>query len=310
MRPRALTLVAFVMGVTSSAHARDLQVVTFNAGLLDAVYVGDWGGGNLVPCVQQRLAVLKTELFRHVRPPFAILLQEVWGPDSYRVLSVAARQRGYFVSKSSVAYRGTMIISSEPLVDETFAPYSVDSTIEHRGVLSACILWEGSPLMLLATHTSYSEGKEPSSIHRRQLGELADFARRTAKVGSVVLGGDLNSSADFGYREQSYDPVEKIWTPFVSRLGETFRSLTFEGHTWNGSVNPLVARPAFPIAWTGGWPERPGTLDAILLTEDLRAQGTRLILNEPLSVPRCEVTLAGGASFLSDHFGITTFVGR
>jgi hypothetical protein len=246
----------FSMFMTCLASAADLQVATYNAGLLklgvkarltkgsyNKGTVGwdpQWKGlstdltngdargplaiGDMVGCVQARFEALRKDLFKDLQAPFVLTMQEVWSSKYQKGFAEEAAKHGYHTSKFAGPGTGVMVISSEPIKGQAFYPYSCDTfdVVNHRGVLVTKINFNGQDVFVIDTHTAYSTAHEVKACHTQQLKELAGIVKSYDKMGLVILGADINNGPDLHYKGETYSPVEKIWQPFWTQLDDRF----------------------------------------------------------------------------------------
>lgn len=83
-----------------------------------------------------------------------------------------------------------MIITSEGIAQDFFIPFDKDTYMLRRGILGVKVLFDGNELIVLNTHTSYSNSKKINSTHVSQL-KTIETTLDTFRNKTVVLGCDL-----------------------------------------------------------------------------------------------------------------------
>lgn len=309
MTRRFLSVVLSVVFLYSSAlGAQDaLQVISFNAGLAKAL------GISLVPYVNQRLTQQITSLDAIVKPPFGLLLQEIWTKSAQKEYRKWAKSRGFHVASFDTNRNGLMIITSEPIESTKFRKFSQNTMGRRFGVLEAQIRFDGMSVRLLDAHTIFSSLTEVSKVHLSQLAEIAQITHETPHK-PAIIGADLNVGPDLYFPNGTYDPAVEIWgKAFMTLLNPswTWAGDRIEGVTWDQTGNPLVSKPLSVLKYLGvldrdgSWGYSDSQLDHIFVSKQFIIEDVKIILNEPVDIKGSKaraVPVSSGKTFLSDHY--------
>jgi|GEM_PF-5102201 len=272
-----------------SPQMRQFQVITYNTALARAF------GQDFVPCVLERLEAQKQHVLRKFKIPTVFTLQEVFYTNAYDDIKYWARKNGFHVSASTPLRNGLVTVSEYPIKKEVLHVFSCNAFGQNRGVLEISIHVEGTEVRVLNSHTQDSEGELPNDCQIQQLKEVSAIAG--SGLVPSALAGDFNVGPDIKIIEQKYDPIEKLWVPFLALLGSVWQRAPSEtkGLTWNTDKNPL-ARPG---------PQLNSTIDHVFVNQGLNISEFELMYESPATILNCsdyEVEL--GKTFMSDHFGL------
>lgn len=290
-----------------------LKIVTYNTGLLKKL------GQNFVPCVDERIEPQLQALFAEDvgvvqgKDPFVLVLQEVWAKEAFYRYLTEATDRDYFVypkSYSEIKTNGQMIISN--LVEGEQEPqmhfFAEDGPADtQRGLRVSHLKWQGSDIEIINIHTSYSTAKKFKQRHSDQFQELIEYVASGDKESLRIVAGDFNAGHNLELSQQSYDPIDVIWSPIVDSLGllgMKWAETAPDELTWDTFNNPLVSQPAWPIKVIGGWEEHNSTLDHIFFSDSFQIVGEAdIVLDQPVELAK-NCRGKSGSARLSDHYGV------
>ena len=311
----AIPVMFFCNGLIYANTLNKIQVITYNAGLAQFPILPI----TIVPCNKSRLNGQLNEIEKKLKRPFILILQEVFR-NSYSVYKLWAKKHKYSFTKTKVNKSGLMIVTSEDIEHEFFIPFNRDTYMLKRGMLGIKILFNRNELIVLNTHTSYSNSKKVNSIHVSQLKVIGAILNKFRNK-TVVLGCDLNVGKDLRYINQTYDPIIKLWHPFISSLHSNFCEIDYENQnvSWDRSNNPLIYKAKFQLFDKFDLPllhkfdkneEEDSQLDHIFISSDIEVvYGAKLFLNKPVNISRCKnYTNENDEVYLSDHYALEAMI--
>lgn len=300
-------LLCFCAVIPGLAHARPLQVITFNAGLAEFPILPI----NAVACRVPRLIAQHRELAKHLRKPFVLMLQEIYH-RSFPEYAAWAKAMSFYTTGTDPRNRGLMTISSEPIEEETFFPFEQNLWSQRRGLLITKIKANSKTTTFINVHPWFSNPGKTNPIQVAQLKQISALARLIGNK-RAVLAGDFNAGADIPFHASEHDPVATIWEPFLEALPRHWLEAELpEGAlTWDAENNPLIYKARLQmfmdrISIPLGWVDGSSTLDHIFVSPRIAlAKQANLIFHRPVPIERCNShDVAPGHGFLSDHYGV------
>jgi hypothetical protein len=299
-----------------------LTVLTFNAGLLKAINLVD-----LVPFVDKRITLQKYAWLnllsqKHFKNKNIIIgLQEVWTQKAFETYQSIAQQLNLNMAPltyNEVKTSGIITLTSLPIEDYKFLPFSVDSPTVKRGILHTTLNVKGRSLPVMNLHTNYSDSKGFTEKHRIHFIEIINHLKSLDSSPALIVGdfngGDNLVIASPTKNNQVFEFGKIAWRKFIHEMESIgFKPIDFpEAITWN-NANPLVNIPALPIRIIMGtgkdgktWEESTSQLDQIFYRGLVQIVKGRTFFNKPLRVGDCDKTLR--SCFISDHSGLATKV--
>ncbi len=294
-----LLLISVSLNAVSARAEEGIQAISYNAGLAKAF------GIEFVADVEPRLARQIQVLDSVLRPPFVLMLQEIWTRKAQEAYRDWASKRGFSVAAIDPKKNGLMILTSGPVEKVAFQPFSKTTYGRGFGVLEAHTQFNGKIVRILDAHTIFSPFTEVSEVHRSQLATIAKLSHTQTEL-PTILGADLNVGPDLFYHNGTYDPALEIWYgSFLAILHPSWSWAggALDGPTWDES-NPLVARPPRWLKHlgmldsNGGWGYSSSQLDHVFVSNHFKIQEARLALNKPLN-----------GLYLSDHYACQALLG-
>lgn len=312
---------------------QSIQVVTYNTGLAKV------GPLDLVPCIKHREDPQVIEVFTDGKiidfsSPFIIGLQEVFTRNAFDLYSTKAKSKKlnyYPKTYNDIKNNGQMFITNMYVTEYDFLEFSKD--IKRRGIQALSITDStNKKLLVINTHTSYSNSANFLHEHRLQIEEIINYiASQKHRFDGIIALGDFNAGPNLDFIKSKYDVASTIWNNNLLKLmreqGLKISSQQTK-NTWDLN-NKLVSREATPIVIgnlflspsnTPGWEEKGSILDHIFSSQIFNNFHSEVILDRAVtfkknvcqgryqssnySGKRKSKKFVSGELHLSDHFGV------